>query len=106
MSEGIGADAVNACPDHYRGNNYMSDAQVCSQRRTPVKGLLSAYQRTLTQADVDALCRAGLCAWRHAPRSARRVAFVYRGKRFVVRHTSFRLLINEINGTPVASMWD
>ena len=67
---------------------------------------MTAYQRTLTQADVDALCRAGLCAWRHAPRSARRVAFVWRGKRFVARHTSFRLLVAEANGQPVASIWD
>jgi hypothetical protein len=35
--KGCRADAVNACPDHYKGDDYMSDTQVCSQRPAPVK---------------------------------------------------------------------
>jgi len=84
----------------------MSDTTVCYQPTAPVKRPLTAYQRTLSQGDVDALCRAARLAWRQASRSARQVSFVWRHKRFVARHTSFRLLVDEANGQPVAYIWD
>jgi hypothetical protein len=84
----------------------MSNAQAYAHPTVPVKPPLTAYQRTLTQLDVDALCRAARLAWRTASPSRRRVPLVWRGKRFVVRHTSFHLLVHEANGQPVACCWD
>jgi hypothetical protein len=45
-------------------------------------------------------------AWRQAPGSARRARFVWRQKCFVATHTTFRLLIHEATGEPVAFIWD
>jgi hypothetical protein len=66
---------------------------------------MTQYQASLTQQNIDALCRTARHAWRTAPRSRRRVSFVWRRKRFVTRHTSFRLIIDEVNGHPVACHW-
>jgi len=65
-----------------------------------------AAPRSLTQAQVDALCQAAVRAWRQAPGSARRVHFVWQGKRYVVRHTSFRVIVSLTNGTAIASAYD
>jgi hypothetical protein len=67
---------------------------------------MTRYQASLTQADVHALCLAAKQAWQKAPGRARRVPFVWRKKRFIVRHTSFRLFVHEANGQPVAYAWD
>ena len=58
--------------------------------------------RSLSQAEVDELCQTAIRAWRQAPGSARRVYFVWQGKRYVARHTSFRLIIDTVQGEPVA----
>jgi hypothetical protein len=63
---------------------------------------MTRYQAQLSPQDVDALCATARQAWRQASRSYRRVLFVWRQKCFIVRHMSFRLIINEANGRPVA----
>ena len=67
---------------------------------------MTPFQHRLMQTDVNDLCATARTAWRHAPGARRRVAFVWRHKRFVARHTSFRLVIDETNGRPVACCWE
>jgi hypothetical protein len=67
---------------------------------------LTAYQRRLSKPDVDALCAAARRAWDASPMAARRVRFVWRGKTFVAHHTTFRLLVDELNGAPVVCRYD
>jgi hypothetical protein len=67
---------------------------------------MTRYQAQLSQQDVEALCCAARLAWRQAPPTRRRVAFVWRGKCFVASHSTFQLRIRELNGAPVAAMWD
>lgn len=58
-----------------------------------------------TDAQRTALCDAALHAWRLAPPRARRVAFRWRGRAYVVRSTGFRLLIDTRQGRPVVCRW-
>lgn len=67
---------------------------------------MTPFQRALTPADVNALCQAGLRAWRQATGRTRVVRFRWRGQAFRAHHTSFRLMIQEPDGTPVACCYD
>jgi hypothetical protein len=67
---------------------------------------MTRYQASLTQAAVNALCLAAKQAWRQAPGHVRRVPFVWRGKRFIVHHSTSRLFVKEANGQLVAYAWD
>lgn len=63
-------------------------------------------QPELTSQEVTAICTAAAAAWNAAPAKARSVPFTWRGKRYVASHTSFRLLVNKPDGTPVACRYD
>jgi hypothetical protein len=62
--------------------------------------------RSLTQADVNDLCRVAQWAWKQAPGNAYCARFRWRGKRYVAEHTLFRLLIYTPDGTLVAACYD
>jgi hypothetical protein len=64
----------------------------------------NAAQHGLTQADVDALLQTASRAWNRT-RHVRHVRFLWRGKRYVARHTGLRLLVDTAGGLPVACRW-
>lgn len=59
-----------------------------------------------TPADVTSLCDAAKDAWGKISPNARRAEFTWRGKKYVATHTSFRLLVHTLDGTPVAARYD
>ena len=63
-------------------------------------------QRGYTAADVTALMTAAKLAWDAAPANRRAVRFPWRGRRYYVSHTTFRLVVHSIDGLPVAERWD
>ena len=67
------------------------------------------YKRSLfplSQVDIDDLGHAATLAWDTAGPHTRKVSFAWRGKRFTVTCTSFRLLIREYSTRqPVACVW-
>jgi hypothetical protein len=67
---------------------------------------MTRYQASLTPADVTAILDAAKAAWRKAPGRARSVSFVWRKKRFKAHHSTFRLFVDEANGSPVAYRYD
>lgn len=56
----------------------------------------------LTPAKVDALLDAAWHAWKAAPPRAYSACFSWHGRRYRVRKTVFRLVVDTSNGTPVA----
>jgi len=61
---------------------------------------------TLSQEELNELCRAALCAWHQAPGWARTVSFIWKGKRYVAHHSTFRLKVNTARGEPVVACYD
>lgn len=61
----------------------------------------------LTPAEITSLCDAGKAAWDSLkPSAPGRAPFTWRGKKYVARHTTFRLLIDTAGGKPVAQRYD
>ena len=56
--------------------------------------------------EVTSICDAAAKAWAKAPAKATSAPFTWRGRRYVASHTSFRLLVNELDGTPVAARYE
>jgi hypothetical protein len=66
----------------------------------------SPFQRSLSPSDINAICDAARRAWDRIPGSHASGSFVWRGKRLVVRHSTFRLFVDEPDGTPVCYRYD
>jgi hypothetical protein len=64
------------------------------------------FQRSLTPDDVTRLCDAARRAWEGLPGRATSGLFVWRGRRLRVRHSTFRLYVDEPDGTPVCFRYD
>lgn len=60
----------------------------------------------LTQEDVTSLCDAAQAAWREMGPRGTRAVFTWRGQKFVASHSSFRLKVDTLDGTPIASRHD
>jgi hypothetical protein len=67
--------------------------------------LTDSTGRRWCQRDIDLLCRAAEIAWRTARPHARQARFLWRGRRWVVRHSAFRLLVDDAHGNPVCCQW-
>jgi hypothetical protein len=63
---------------------------------------LTPLQRSLTPADVRALCDAAQREWSHFGRSKKSIRFRWRGRIYKSRWTNFRMLIETTSGEPVA----
>jgi len=59
----------------------------------------------LSAADVKSLCDAAEVAWGKAGPSARRGVFTWRKRRYQSRLTNFRMLVDTLDGLPVAEKW-
>jgi hypothetical protein len=55
----------------------------------------------LSPEDVKALCDAAKEAWNAAPPTAKKVRFLWRGRRYISVLTSFRMLVQTPEGEPV-----
>ena len=75
-----------------------------SDAATPSSSL-NSHQRSLTQADVDALCKAAQNAWKHTSPRQRTVVFRWRGQLYRSRWTNFRMLVDTINGEAMVCVW-
>jgi hypothetical protein len=64
-----------------------------------------AAQQGLTQQDVDALCDTAQEAWAAATSSARQVCFSWRKKRYKSVLTPFKMLVQTLQGIPVAARY-
>ncbi len=60
----------------------------------------------LSSADITSLCDAAKAAWDAMPPSRSKAAFEWRGKQYVARHSTFRLLVEAPDGKPVAARYD
>lgn len=60
----------------------------------------------LTPADVTALCTAAQSAWDKIGPRTKQAKFNWRGKAYIASHTAFRLLVNTVDGQPVACRYD
>jgi len=56
----------------------------------------------LTPLEVTSVCSAAAAAWTKASPSARTVSFVWGGRRYRSKLTSFRMLVETAAGQPVA----
>jgi hypothetical protein len=72
---------------------------------TPKPKTLNKYQIGLTTEDVTSLCSAAQRAWDAAPPRTRSVTFTWRGRRYKSRLTTFRMLVEAMDGSPVACRW-
>jgi len=66
----------------------------------------AAQVRLKTPRDIADLCDAALRAWNGLPGNARNAKFKWRGRAYVARHTTFRLLVDTPDGMPVACRYE
>lgn len=83
----------------------MTPLAQCPDGRRLIRGLRCPANGPRTPADVTALCDAAARAWRSSPPRVRLARFTWRGLPYVVRHTSFRMLVRTAAGKPVAVRW-
>jgi hypothetical protein len=73
--------------------------------RTKIPPRAGTGGRSLSQDAVNALCAAGLTAWRRASGRTRVVHFRWHGRAYQARHTSFRLVVDDGRGQPLCWRW-
>ena len=56
-------------------------------------------------AAITALCDAAQAAWDHASPKARKVRFKWKGNHYVSTLTSFRMLVESPDGSPLCCRW-
>ncbi len=67
--------------------------------------VINTAQQGLTPYDVTSLCDAAKSAWDKAKPSSKKVVFEWRKKRYQSRRTNFRMLVDTLNGEPVAARY-
>ena len=60
----------------------------------------------LTKTEVTLICNAAKKAWLSSGPKAEKKIFTWKGKRYQVAHTNFRLLVKTMDDEPVAERYD
>ena len=63
------------------------------------------FKKSLTAKDVTSICDAAKLAWDKASGSARTVTFVWKKRKFKSKLTSFRMVVETMNGEPIAERY-
>lgn len=66
---------------------------------------INKAQQVFTHKDVTSICDSAKVAWDKASASVRKVQFTWRNKRYQSRLTSFRMLVETLQGEPVAERY-
>jgi hypothetical protein len=66
---------------------------------------INKAQQGLSPEDVTSLCDTAKEAWDNTSSSARKVLFTWRNKRYQSRLSNFRMLVETLQGKPVAGRY-